>query len=134
MNSRRRVNSSVMPLRYFPKLSWRTAIYTLVAVIAVLVCLPFVYAANQYRLKAKYENALNQIQVGDSEQKVVSLMGQPDERNWCYPLPTNHDSAEQKRFHEQCVEIYLYGTFMETYGVAWDKNGRVSNKIHMVSP
>jgi len=73
-----------MPLR-FPKLSWRTIIYGVVAVVIILVSLPFVYVGNEYRLKAKYQRALNRLQVGDTEETVVKLMGQPDERNWCYP-------------------------------------------------
>jgi hypothetical protein len=123
-----------MPLRYLPKLTWRTAIYCVVALCAILICLPFLYLANEYRLKGKYERALDRIQVGDSERTVVALMGQSDERNWCYPLPTDHDSTEQKQFHQQCVQTYSYVTFMETYGVTLDKDARVSHKFHMVSP
>jgi hypothetical protein len=122
-----------MPLR-FPKLSWRTIIYGVVAVVIILVSLPFVYVGNEYRLKAKYQRALNRLQVGDTEETVVKLMGQPDERNWCYPLPTDHDTAEDKQFHQRCVETYMYVTFMENYGVSLDKDGRVSGKFHQVSP
>jgi hypothetical protein len=123
-----------MPLRYLPKLTWRTVIYAVAAVIVILACLPFLYVANEYRLKRKYERALDRIQVGDTEQSVLSLMGQPDERNWCYPLPTDHDSSEQKQFHAQCVQTYTYVTFMENYGVSLDKDNRVSGKFHSVSP
>jgi hypothetical protein len=134
MQTRRPVNSDVMPSRNIPKLSWRTAIYFLVAAVLIVICVPFVYVANEYRLKAKYERALDRLQIGDTEQSVVALMGQPDERNWCYPLPTDHDTAEDKRFHQRCVETYMYVTLMENYGVALDKDGRVSRKFHQVSP
>jgi hypothetical protein len=103
-------------------------------VVVIVICLPFIWIGNEYRLKAKYERAINRLQVGDTEETVVALMGQPDERNWCYPLPTDYDTAEQKRFHQQCVETYTYVTLMENYGVALDKDGRVSTKFHQVSP
>lgn len=122
-----------MPLRR-PKLSWRTLIYCLIAVGVIVICLPFAYVANEYRLKGKYERALDRIQVGDTEQSVLALMGQPDERNWCYPLPTDHDSTERKQFHAQCVQTYTYLTFLENYGVSLDKDNRVSAKFQSVSP
>jgi hypothetical protein len=128
------VKRNVMLLRYFPKLSWPTIIYAVVAAGVIIICLPPLYVANEYRLKGKYERALNRIQVGDTEQSVVALMGQPDERNWCYPLPTDHDTAEDKRFHQKCVQTYRYITFLENYGVTLDKDHRVSGKFHSVSP
>ena len=123
-----------MPLRYFPKPTWRTALYGAAVAAVVIACLPLFHVANEYRLKRKYEVALTRLQVGDSEQKVVSLMGQPDERNWCYPLPTDHDTVEQKKFHEQCVLTYTYITFLENYGVSLDKDNRVSGTFHSFSP
>jgi hypothetical protein len=122
-----------MPLR-FPKHPWRLAGYGVIVIVAIAVGSAVVYAANQRRLKRKYENALARIHVGDPEQTVVALMGQPDERNWCYPLPTDHDSTEQKRFHEQCVVQYTYVTLLENYGVSLDRNNRVSGTFHSVSP
>ena len=128
-----RVNSTVMPLRS-AKHPWRLIGYATIVVVVVAACSPVLYVANEYRLKRKYENALARIQIGDAEQTVVALMGQPDERNWCYPLPTENDSAERKQFHQQCVLEYTYVTFLENYGVALDKNNRVSGTFHSVSP
>ena len=116
------------------KLSWRTVISCVVAAGVIVICAPFVYVANEYLLKGKYERALNRLKVGDTEESVVGLMGQPDERNWCYPLPTDHDTAEDKRFHQRCVETYTYITLMENYGATFDKDGRISGKFHQVSP
>jgi hypothetical protein len=84
--------------------------------------------------QAQIRSCTRAASVGDSEQTVVALMGEPDERDWCYPLPTNGDSAEQKRFHEECVVEYTYVTFLENYGVSLDKNNRVSGKWKSVSP
>jgi hypothetical protein len=122
-----------MPFRFL-KHPWRVIGYGAIVLVLIAVSSPVVYVANERRLKRKYENALARIEVGDSEQTVIALMGQPDERNWCYPLRTDHDSAEQKQFHQQCVLTYRYVTFMEDYGVSLDNNNRVSGKFRMVSP
>ena len=121
-------------IRYLPRLSSHKFFYSVIVVCLVVICIPSAYVGNQYRLKKKYERALSRIQIGDSEQSVVSLMGQPDERYWCTPLRTNHDSPEQKQFHERCVQEYWYVTFLEPYIVTFDKNNRVSGKQTMVSP
>ena len=104
------------------------------AICLLIVCIPVGYAANDRRLKRKYERALDLIQIGDSKQRVISLMGQPDDREWCYPLPTPNDSPERKKFHEQCVDQFKYVTFLEWYLVAFDKDGQVSWKGRSVSP
>jgi hypothetical protein len=122
-----------MPLRFW-KNPWRLIGYFVIAVVVIALCSLVLYVVNERRLKHKYEAALARLQVGDSEQTVVALMGEPDERDWCYPLPTNGDSAEQKRFHEECVVEYTYVTFLENYGVSLDKNNRVSGKWKSVSP
>src|SRR5690242_4797916 len=114
-----------MPLS-FPKHPWRVVGYCAILVIVIALGLLIFYVANERRLKHKYEAALERLQIGDSEQTVVALMGQPDEHNWCYPLPTDGDSAEQKRFHGECVVNYTYVTFLENYFVSLDRNNRVS--------
>jgi hypothetical protein len=92
------------------------------------------YSANQYRLKKKYERAFKQIQIGDSKQRVVSLMGEPDERRWCYPLPASDDTPERKRFHDECVDQYWYITFLKPYYVSFDRNNQVSGTGYTISP
>src|SRR5687768_9582690 len=87
--------------------------YLVITLVLLLISSPVLYVANDYRLKRKFERGLNQIQIGDSRQSVVSLMGQPDARNWCYPLPTDHDTPERKRFHEQCVDQYEYAILLK---------------------
>jgi hypothetical protein len=113
---------------------WRTIGYIVAAAIAIVIALPFLWMANEGRLKRKYEAALNSIEVGDSEERVVELMGQPDQRNWCFPLPTDHDSPKDKQFQQQCYIQYTYVTFMEHYGVSFDKDNRVSRTFYSVSP
>jgi hypothetical protein len=108
--------------------------YSGVIIVLLLLSSPVLYAANEYRLKEKYERALARIRVGDSRQRVVALMGEPDEREWCYPLPTASDTPELKRFHERCVEQYRYSTFMKPYYISFDKDSRVSGKGYTISP
>ena len=117
-----------------PKVPWRVVGYIIVVVLSVAVISPFLWMAHEGRLKRRYEFALNRIQVGDSEQTVIALMGQPTGRDWCRPLPKDSDTAEAKRFHEHCFITYTYSTFMEHYGVSFDKDNRVSGTFHSVSP
>jgi len=108
--------------------------YSLIALALLVISAPVLYAANNYRLKKKYERALGQLRVGDCKQAVVSLLGEPDERYWCHPLPTDHDTPERRKFHERCADEYWYVTFLQPYIITFDKDGRVSGKGHMVSP
>jgi outer membrane protein assembly factor BamE (lipoprotein component of BamABCDE complex) len=86
------------------------------------------------RLKRKYRNGVAQIQVGETKQSVISRLGGPDDRSWCYPLPTDRDTLEMKQFHERCVDEFWYATFLKSYIVTFDRNGRVSSKGAVVSP
>jgi hypothetical protein len=108
--------------------------FSVIMLVLLLLGSPLLYAGNEYRLKKKYERALRQIQIGDSKQRVVSLMGEPDETLWCYPFPTADDTPELKRFHEQCVDQYWYFTFLKPYYISFDRNNQVSGKDYMISP
>jgi hypothetical protein len=112
----------------------RLAKYSVLVFVLLLLVLPVLYVANQYRLKKKYDRALSQIQIGDSRQRVVSLMGEPDETRWCYPLPTSDDTPERQRFHQQCVDQYWYITFLKPYYISFDRNHQVSGKGYTISP
>lgn len=108
--------------------------YIVILVIALAVASPFLWMAHEGRLKRRYEYALNRLQIGDPAETVIALMGQPDERNWCFPLPKDNDSEKMKQFHERCFIQYTYFTSMEHYGVSLDKENRVSGKFRSVSP
>ena len=100
----------ILMKKYLPEFSSNKMFYFVLAFLVLAVSIPVVYAANDYRLKKKYEGALSKIQNGDSKQRVISLMGEPDDRRWCYPLPEANDTPERKRFHEECVDQFWYGT------------------------
>ena len=108
--------------------------YSVITLVLLVISSPVLYVANDYRLKSKYERGLNHIRIGDSRQTVASLMGEPDMRNWCYPLPTDHDTSERKRFHERCVDTYEYVVFLKSYVITFDKDNRVSGKNYTISP
>ena len=114
-------------------LTRRNAVIAVVALCVLVLCIPVLYAANDYRLTRKYESALARIQIGDSEQSVVALMGQPDERTWCYPLRHDDDSAKQRQFHDECMQQYSYDVFLQSYTVSFDKNNLLSGKYVSVS-
>lgn len=119
---------------YLPKFSSNKAVYFILTFCVITVGIPVGYAAHQRKLKNKYERGLNMIEIGDSKQRVITLMGEPDAWERCYPLPASNESPEQKKLHEECVDQCRYVTFMEWYMVAFDKNGHVSWKGRSVSP
>jgi hypothetical protein len=121
-------------MRLLPSIAAHKLLYSTIALCLLVIFIPVYYVANDYRLSNKYDTALKRIQVGDSEPTVVAVMGKPDAREWCYPLPTDHDSIEQKQFHESCVQQYCYYTFLQRYTVTLDKNNRVSGTNLAVSP
>ena len=94
----------------------------MIVVCLIVFSVPVYYVANDRRLHRKYERALTQIKVGDTEESVISLMGQPDEKYACYP--STREFAKE----------YWYDTFLEPYIIYFDQNGRVSGKQTMVSP
>ncbi len=108
--------------------------YSAVVLVLLVIGSPFLIAANEYRLRRRYERGLEQIRVGDSRQSVLSIMGEPDRHSWCFPLQTDHDTPELKSFHEQCVDTYEYEVFLKSYVFTFDRDNRVSYKGDMVSP
>ena len=118
----------------FPNIPWRLIGYIAILAVALAVVSPVLWMAHQGRLKSRYEYALNRLQIGDPEETVIALMGQPHERNWCFPLPKETDSKKMRQFHERCFIQYTYFTSMEHYGVSLDKDHRVSGKFRSVSP
>src|SRR5260370_27458619 len=101
--------------RLLSKIASHRLLTSVIVVCLFAVSLPVFYVANDFWLHHKYDRAFNRIQIGDAEPTVVALMGQPDERSWCYPFPTDHDSPELEQFHEQCVQQYSSALFLQPY-------------------
>lgn len=72
-------------------------------------------------VKAKrYERGYAQLGVGDTKRDVTQLLGEPSEVEPCYA-------------GEKCAEVYVYYSFMERWGVVFDRDGKVVDKYYNVS-
>jgi hypothetical protein len=78
--------------------------------------------------------AHTQIQVGDSKQTVIALMGQPDRIEKCNDGDTWGLTPEQRRLKEQCTDTFVYDTFLRRDDVVFDKNNVVMAKYVSMSP
>ena len=95
--------------------------------IAILVA-PLWMIGSWYVRKRGYERNYATVVEGQSEQNVVTTMGQPDERELCQgPVYSNG------KMTGQCSERLVYYSFMERWGVVLDKNGTVVAKYYNVS-
>lgn len=103
--------------------------------LVLLVSLPLFYLAGSHYLRdRRIVQAHAQIQVGDSKQKVIALMGQPDRIEKCNDLDTWALTPEQRKYKEQCTDTYIYDTFLRRDDVVFDKNNIVMAKYVSMSP
>lgn len=77
---------------------------------------------------SRWQQGYPQIAEGDSEEKVLEIMGKPTEIRDCHPR-----SSGNSLWHK-CAEEYWYLTFMQSWGVMIGKDGKVIAKWHNVSP
>lgn len=104
-------------------------------IVAALILVVSAYLlAMQYLKGRRYENGQGQIKVGDSKESVVAKMGKPDRVDICRTVSSPHDTAEDKKYQEQCVEQYWYNSFLKPYVISFDKERRVLAKGYQVSP
>jgi hypothetical protein len=87
-----------------------------------------------YMKGRRYENGYVKIKVGDSQEMVVAEMGKPDEIDICRTVSSSSDTAEDKRYQQQCAVQYRYNTFLKPYLVSFDKDMKVLAKGHQISP
>lgn len=110
---------------------------TLWVLIGLLVAILVAIAAVGLRAYFKsrtHERAFAQIKVGDSKESVVAEMGKPDRVEICRTVSSSNDTAEDKKYQEQCVEQYWYNSFLKPYVISFDKENRVLSKGYQVSP
>lgn len=70
--------------------------------LVLMVCLPILYlAGSPYLRDRRIARAHVQIQVGDSKEKVISLMGEPDRIEKCNDGDMWGLTPEQRKFKEQ---------------------------------
>ncbi|MEK6280583.1 MAG: hypothetical protein AABN95_09550 [Acidobacteriota bacterium] len=112
-------------------ITWRNAV---ILFLAVIVVVSGYLLLKEYLRGRRYENGYVRVQVGDSQEMVVAAMGKPDEIDICRTVSSPSDTAEDKKYQEQCAVQYRYNTFLKPYLISFDKDMRVLAKGHQVSP
>lgn len=87
------------------------------------------YAWNSLPSSRRWEQGYSQISEGDTEQKVIEILGRPTEINHCYG-PRYSGSSE---IWQKCAKEYWYIAFLQEWVYVIDKDGRVVVKCHSVS-
>jgi|ERR1044071_3605977 len=95
-------------------------------VLALLVSIGFL--AGWYVRQQRFKAGFTRIQVGDTKEQVISQLGQPGEISPCF-----HPSDETE-LQRKCAEDFWYYSFLERWGVSFDKDGRVLHTNYSVSP
>lgn len=98
-------------------------ITVLLALVIALAALAFSWHVKSKSFSAGYAK----LQVGDTKQIVVQVLGQPEEIENCY------DSGSKEDLTKRCVETYWYKSFLERWGLSFDRDGKVIDKTYNVS-
>jgi hypothetical protein len=96
------------------------------AILVALLVVGIVYAYELLPNVLRWERGYDQIEKGDSKQRVVDLLGKPTEVRACQ-FPT-------RAYDENCGEEYWYNAPMQEWIIVFDKDGKVMLKAHSVSP
>ncbi len=74
----------------------------------------------------QYERGFSQLEIGQSKQMVIGLMGNASEKRSCsFPI---YDS--NKNYVGDCSEIFSYRSFYQQWELAFDRNGKVIEKYY----
>jgi hypothetical protein len=89
-----------------------------------------VFTVSWFVRKKDFENDYSQIHIGDSEQKVVQLYGQPEETCDCseFKRPSSLEVIQK-----YCVKVYWYRSFLQQWIFFFDKDGKLIHKAYNVS-
>lgn len=111
------------------------SIRNLLLLMAALILVVSAYLLLMMYLKGRrYENGYAKVRVGDSQELVVAAMGKPDKIDVCRTVSSQSDTAEDKRYQEQCAIQYSYNTFLKPYIISFDKDMKVLAKGYQISP
>jgi hypothetical protein len=101
------------------------AIILAAAVLLVMVVSALAYS---YHIKReKLTSTFARVQLGESKETVVQILGQPDEVENCSGSDSNQELTKR------CVETYWYMSFLERWGFSLNQDGKVIDKTHNVS-
>jgi hypothetical protein len=103
---------------------------SILGLVILVLAIGVAYAWNSFSNPSRWERGFAQIAEGDSEQKVLELMGKPSEAKNCDEL--RYSSNDQ--LWKECAAEYWYSGFMENWIFVISKNGKVVAKWHDVSP
>lgn len=95
-------------------------------VLVLLVSIGFL--AGLYVREQRLKAGFIRIQAGDTKEQVIKQLGQPHEISPCFH-PS--DESESQRI---CFEVFWYYSFLERWGVYFDKQGKVIDTGYSVSP
>jgi hypothetical protein len=96
-----------------------------VLVLALLIGIGFF--AGWYVRAQRFKTSFTRIQVGDTKEQVISQLGQPGETSPCF-----HPS-EESELQRKCADEFWYYSFLERWGISFDKDGKVIHKTFNVS-
>jgi hypothetical protein len=102
----------------------------IVGLVVLLLAIGTAYAWSAFSTPRRWERGYDQIAEGDSEQKVLDIMGKPSETKDCDDLRYSSNG----QLSRECAEEYWYSSFMEERIFVIGKNGKVVAKWHSVSP
>lgn len=103
----------------------RTYKIVLMAVCAIAIIPTLLIGSRAFRVK-QYRDGFSQIEVGQSKETVINLMGKTSEiRDCSFPIYN-----ESKRHIGNCAEIFAYHGVYEQWALAFDKQGNVIDKYY----
>ena len=76
----------------------------------------------------RYSRGFEQIEVGQTKRSVVDALGEPSEVQVCHG-PVDADGEVTG----ECADKYYYHSFLESWGVLLDRDGKVIGKFYHVS-
>ena len=105
------------------KSTWFKALVLALLVSIALLAGPVRWTVRAHRFKAGFLA----VQVGDSKDEVIKQLGQPGEITPCF-----HPSSESE-LERKCSDEFWYYSFLERWGISFDKDERVIHKTYNVS-
>ena len=101
----------------------------LLGMIVLVIGVGVAYAWNSLPNHRRWERGYSQIAEGDSEQKVIEILGRPTEIKDC----NRFSYSGRPEIWQKCSEEYWYIAFMQEWVYVIDKDGKVLTKSHSVS-
>lgn len=88
-----------------------------------------IWTVSWFARRKAFESNYSEIHIGDSEEKVVALYGQPAETSDCseYKRPSYLEVVQT-----HCVKVYWYKSFLKQWVFFFDKDGKVIHKTYNV--